>query len=41
MKLGISFPSINFIVGVIIAIAILAMVAKFIPASIKQYLIIS
>lgn len=40
MKLGISFPSMNFIIGVIIAIAVIAMVARFIPQSIKDYLII-
>ena len=41
MKLGISFPSLNFIIGVVIAIAVIAMIAKFIPASIKQYLVIA
>jgi len=41
MKLGISFPSMNFIIGVVIAIAVIAMIARFLPASIKSYLIIS
>jgi len=39
--LGIKLPSVNFIIGVIIAIAIIAMVARFLPPSIKQYLVIS
>lgn len=39
--LGLKLPSVNFIIGVIIAIAIIAMLARFLPASIKQYLVIS
>ena len=42
MKLGgFSFPTGNFIIGVIISLAVIAIVAKYLPASIKQYLIIS
>ena len=39
--LGLKLPSLNFIIGVVISVAIIAVVVKYLPAGIKQYLIIS
>jgi hypothetical protein len=37
MKLGVGLPSPQFIINIVIALAVVSLVARFLPENVKQY----